>query len=1355
MLSRFSVKRPYTVIVGVVLALILGFVSLQSMTTDLLPSMNLPYAVVYTTYIGASPEEVENTVTRPVESSMATVSNIKNIQSISAENISMVILEFEQTANMDSISIEMRETLDQIAVSWDDNVGNPMIMKLNPDMMPIMIAAVDMEGLSGAELTDYIDNNILSELESIEGVASVTATGEIEESLQIILTQAKIDAANAKVREALNEKFADARQELADARDELEDGINSIEEGERQLADAQDQIKAGQQELANQIAAAKAETDTKKVELLETKLNLTNQLAELTSQLSTLRSAKTQLKELQTQYNQLRKTQSTLETTRSELAQLGTRYAEALLAVQAFQLQIEAINNNSALTDAEKAGQIAAIEGSDAYKAAQDGLALVQQQMQIIGITPDQLASQIADTELAYQQVTLALEAFDAAVTGLGYDPAKLGEYIAELDVAEQQLESGIAQINEILIQLEAGQIAITDAQVQINVGESTGNLQLYSALAETIAGKQGLAGTKAQLESGLNQLEASEEQIDDSVEDAYEQADLTNLITRTMVTQILQAQNFTMPAGYITEDNAQILVRVGDKFDTAEEMKDLILLDMGLDGMEPIRLKDLADVVFVDNSSEVYASINGNPGLMLSMEKQTGYSTGDVTERIQERFAALSEANEGLSFTTLMNQGVYIDFIVGSVVDNMLFGAVLAVIVLIFFLKSFRPTLVIAFSIPISLIVAIVLMYFSNITLNIISLSGLALGVGMLVDNSIVVIENIYRLRGEGMPVRKAAVEGAKQVTGAIVASTLTTVCVFLPIAFTEGITRQLFVDMALTIAYSLLASLVVALTVVPMMSAGVLKNDKPKENKFFDRVQNGYSRSIVWVLKHKVPVLGITILLLAGSVYGALQNGTAFIPQMESTQITVTLEMEEGSTLDETREISEQAIDKIMTLEDVETVGAMAGSGQMMGMSMGSSDTETVTMYLILNESPKLTNKDLKDKVLELTADLPCEISVDTSTMDLSALGGSGISIEVKGKELDTLQTMAADVAAMLESVEGTIEISDGMEETTTELRLIVNKEKASEYNLTVAQVFAFVSGKLSESQTSTTLVTASKDYPALVLDGEAQEFVRSDIKTLTMTATDQEGKTVDVPLAEIVDFEDAQGLTSIRRNNQERTITVSAAIDDDHNIGLVGAEVQKLLDGYQVPAGYSLKLAGENETINDAMGEMVKMLLLAVAFVYLVMVAQFQSLLSPFIIMFTLPLALTGGFLALMLTGKEVSIIAMIGFIMLTGIIVNNGIVLVDFVNQLRREGMEKKAALAEAGKTRLRPILMTALTTILGLLTMAMGMGMGADMVQPMAIVTIGGLLYGTLMTLWVVPCIYDIFQREKDMREAEI
>ena len=430
------------------------------------------------------------------------------------------------------------------------------------------------------------------------------------------------------------------------------------------------------------------------------------------------------------------------------------------------------------------------------------------------------------------------------------------------------------------------------------------------------------------------------------------------------------------------------------------------------------------------------------------------------------------------------------------------------------------------------------------------------------------------------------------------------------------------------------------------------------------------------------------------------------------------------------------------------------MVGDSSGLGALTGGGGVNSASIYLILDEENMRDMNEIKNDILSRTEDLDCEVSVQTQTMDMSALGGSGVSVSIKGKELDVLYDLANQTAAILEATEGLEAINDCMEDATPELRIVVDKAKAGLHNLTVAQVLQQVSAEIADAASATTVSTDEKDYEVYVSSELATEFTREDIHDMDIKVTNSEGKTEKIKLSEIASFEADESLPAINRISQTRYMTVTAAVSDGYNIGLLGNEIQKKLDAMEIPNGYSIKLQGENETINEAMVEMLKMLGLAVVFIYLVMVAQFQSLKSPFIVMFTIPLAFTGGFLALWIGKMEVSVIAMVGFVMLSGIIVNNGIVLVDYVNQLRESGMDKTDALAEAGRTRLRPIVMTALTTILGLAPLAAGIGMGADMAQPMAVVTIGGLIYGTILTLWIVPCVYDILNPDKKNKRAK-
>lgn len=1267
-MSRFSVKKPYTVIVGIVLVIILGIVSLSKMSTDLLPSMNMPYAIVITSYAGASPEQVERVVTEPVESAMASTSNIKNISSRSANNMSMVILEFEQTANMDSVTVEMRESLDQIKGYWPDEVGNPIIMKINPDMMPIMIAAVDVEGMDTLALSDYTNDELIAELESVEGVASVSATGTIEESIQVTLKQDKIDAINEKIVASLDEKFSDAESQMDSAKNEIESG--------------KDKLSSGQDEMAGQISDAQNQLNDKKLELFQTEADLNVKLAELQQTKSSTEAGIAALQEAQQQVQTLIGTKSQLTAAITGMQQAGQDTTELEANLAQLEAGLVAVK-----------GQMAAQEGS-----------------------------------------TLSVNASDEELTA----------YIA----------SALTQAQQGLIQINGGIVTIQTALENIAAGKTTINETLATLNESQIAGVIEMGSASAQLAGGEQKLEESQKEFENQKEEAYDSADLNNILTMDTLSGILTAQNFSMPAGYINENGVQYMVRVGDAVDSIDALKDMVLMDLGMDGVDTIHLSDVAEIEVVDDSTESYAKVDGNAGVMLSIEKQTGYSTGDVTDRVYDKIESMQKSNKDLHVSVLMDQGIYIDMIVDSVLNNMIYGAILAVIILMLFLKDIKPTLVIAVSIPISVIFAIVLMYFSGVTLNMISLSGLALGIGMLVDNSIVVIENIYRMRSEGVPARKAAVEGAKQVSGAIAASTLTTICVFAPIVFTEGITRQLFVDMGLTIAYALLASLIVALTFVPMMGSKILKKTKDIKHPWFDKFQDVYGKVLGKLLHVKPLVLLVMVALLVVSAYASVSKGTAFFPDMESTQMTVTITPPDDYEFEETCELADKVTEKIQEIEDVESIGAMAGGGNM--ISMGDSSDEQVTLYLILKENKKHSNEEIAAMVTEKTKDMDGEIAANASSMDMTSMMGEGLSIQIKGRDLDTLQSIAKDVAEIVEKVEGTAEVSDGLEETTPEFRVTVDKEKAAKYGMTVAQIYQLVYAQMENTTADATISTDIKDYDVYLESVEQSTASIDSIKNLTFTYTDKEtGDETEIPLGDVAEFEETEGLSTISRDGQQRYINVTAAIADGYNVGLVGSDVKEAIEKYECPEGYSMKMEGEDEMINESMEQLMLMLILAVAFIYLIMVAQFQSLKAPFIILFTIPLALTGGFLALFVTNNEISIIAMIGFIMLAGIIVNNGIVMVDYINQLRRAGMEKKEAIIAAGKARIRPILMTAMTTILAMSTTAFGSDMGSDMSRPMAIVTIGGMIYGTLMTLVVVPCIYDLFYSNKSMVEEEI
>lgn len=1393
MLGKFSVKKPYTVLVAVVLVIVLGVVSFMKMSTDLLPNISLPYVLIMTTYPGASPETVELAVTKPVEASMATVSNIEEISSVSSENYSMVILEFAQSTDMNAASLEIRENLDQIKSYWDDSIGNPIIIKMNPDMLPVMIAAVGGEGMTDAEVTEMTQNTVIPELESIEGVASASAAGLLEESVNVIIRQEKIDAINEQVFGYIDEEMKDAeeqieegKQEIYDGQAELADARAELEKSKQELADSQQELDDSRQELEDnrqKIADGKAEIAENKTKLEEGKTELTNkksetasQLAEAEKELLTYKADAEALKvHLTAEIAAVKMQQTAVE---NEINQQIEQIDEELKEFDDTLQTITDIDSLGEVTDSdleEKADSIAAVLGMEsslvkAMPADQINAALEVIKQELNNNLTDEDKTALLETKKAALEASLAevTSANNAMISKYEESLSDTDEKIIQLDEALTELYQGnltaAIEFANAQTTISLGELQITTAETQLEASEKqleageeqikAGQEQIDSGWEQIKEGEDQLQDSAKQLQDALQQIADSEEELEEAWENAYDQADMNGILTVDTVKSLLAAQNFSMPAGYVTEEGIDYLIRVGDKPEDIETLKKMPILNPEMEGVDIVTLEDVADVFMTDNSSEIYTNVNGEPGIMITIQKQTGYSTGDVSDKILEKFEELKTENEGLLLITLMDQGIYIDLVMDSIINNVLFGAVLAVLILILFLKDWRPTAVVACSIPISIITAIVCMYFSGVTLNVISLSGLALGVGMLVDNSIVVIENIYRLRNEGYSAKEAAIQGAGEVAGAIMASTLTTVCVFLPIVFTEGITRQLFVDMGLTIAYSLLASLLVALTVVPAMASGVLLKEKPqKESKIFGRLMKVYEKFLELALRFKPAVLLLVLVLLAASALAAFSKGTAFMPDMDSTQITISLTLPKDTVLTDTAEVTDEIIERVMAMEEVEDVGAMASSSTMSLLTGGgNSATNATTIYVSLNEDKEKDNVEIAAEINENIADLldasQAEVTIDTSSMDMSAMGGSGITVRIEGRDIDTMQSIAKEVAAIVEGVEGTTDVSDGLEESTGEMRIIIDRNKAIEHGLTVAQVYQQIQAKLADAASATTLETEIKEYSVYVKHANDMELTRNLLKSLELERTKQDGTKEKIKLSDIAAFENMESPKSINRINQTRYISVTAAIADGYNVGLVSDDVEEALKNYEMPNGYRYAMSGENETITDAMEQVYLMLLLAIIFMYLIMVAQFQSLLSPFIIMFTIPLAFTGGFIGLLISNSEVSVIALIGFVMLSGIIVNNGIVLVDYINQLRAGGMAKREAILTAGRTRIRPVMMTALTTILALSTMVFSDDMGADMSKPMSIVTIGGLIYGTLLTLVVIPCIYDLFMREK-------
>lgn len=1336
MLSKFSVKKPMTVFVCVVIIIVLGVVSFLKMTPDLLPNMDFPYAMIMITYGGQTPETVEATVTKPLEQSISTIDGVKDITSNSAENYSVLIIEFEDGTNMDTATVDLRSSLDTISDNWPDGVGTPYLIKANPSILPVAMTAVEYEGKDRKELSDYVSDELLNKLEGIDGVASVSDKGIVVEKENVVISQKKIDALNKKISAALDDQFSDAEDKLNSAKKEIDDNISKAESGSQTISSSIEQINAQQESAASQLQDAQKNAESGKTRLLSAKMQLLDQKASLTQTKQTLETAYQALLSIKTSYEELLAQKKELTDTLNTLNQISDNYVAIIK-------------------------QMAALDkDSEEYKQLEKQLEEIDEQLKPFNIKKEGLALAIESANAALSKVDSSLVQINETLAELGTDTSKLDSTLKELTDKIAVINNGIAQLDSAISGLDDKSVSVDSALATISKQQSSADFKMSSALSTPTAKQSEVQSAVTQLDSAKKEVQGSIDTLKEQKDKAKDKADMNNTVTLENVSNILTAQNFSMPAGYVTDDeNNKYMVRVGDKVENEKELKSLVLFDTKIDGIGVVTLDDVADVFLKDNSDEIYAKINGNPGIVLSFSKQSDIATSAVCDNINTTLKELSEENEGLNFTNLYSQGDYIAIVINSVLQNLLLGALLAIIILFLFLRDIKPTVIVACSIPISVVFAIVLMYFSGVTLNMISLSGLAIGVGMLVDNSVVVIENIYRLRGLGYSAIQASLNGAKQVAGAIASSTLTTICVFLPIVFVEGITRQLFVDMALTIAYSLLASLIVALTLVPAMGQRMLRKIKPQKNPENSRIIKGYEKSLRFVLRHKVCSILVVVAILGASIFGALAKGFSFMPNMSSTEVQVSAKLDDNATLEETIDTAEQ-INKVLNgYDEFETVGVITGSStSLMGLSGGSSsDTGSVTAYGVLKDEYTKKSEEICNRLSTDLEKVKGEISVSggSSTSSMSTLlGNGGIEITLYGDDIETLKKTAEDMAKQLETVEGIDETDSGVGATSPEIKVSVNKAKAAEKGLTVAQVYQQVASAVASEKTSTALTNGNgSDLDVVIVKDESKKVSPDAIGSIDITYKDSEENEKTTSLSSIADISKSETLDVITRQDQKRYLSITGTLKDGYTLTDVSNKAEKLFDDYKFPEGCSIEFAGSNKATMDAMSQLVLMLLLGVVLIYLIMVAQFQSLKSPFIIMFTIPLAFTGGFLGLLITGFDVSVVSLIGFIMLCGIIVNNGIVLVDYINRLRRDGKERVEAIVEAGKTRMRPILITALTTILGLSVMALGIGTGAEMMQPLAIVCIGGLIYATFMTLYIIPVIYDAFNK-KELRKVE-
>lgn len=1004
-LSDIAIKRPVTTTMMVLLVVLLGIIAFNMVNIDLFPNITYPAAVVITSYEGVGPEEIETMVTRPIEGAIATVTNINNLTSISSAGSSMVVAEFNWGTDMDMASMGMREKIDMIEGYLPDEVNNPIIVKFDPSLMPVMQLGV-AGNLDLVKLKNIMEDDFIPRLERLEGVAQVSLIGGQEREILVTLDQSKLN-----------------------------------------------------------------------------------------------------------NYN---------------------------------------------------------------------------------------------------------------------------------LD---------------------------------------------FSSIGNT-----------------------------------------------------LMMENLNISGGDINRGSSVLLVRLTGKFKNIDEIRNILIPTAS--GTVP--LENIAKVEDTYKKMNSISRLNGENSIGLMIQKQTDSNTVAVSNSVNSELEKIiNDIDNDLRVVPIMDQADFIKKSIGNVGRNALIGGFLAILILFLFLRNYRSTVIIATAIPVSVITTFMLIYFGNLTLNMMTLGGLALGVGMLVDNSIVVLENIYRYRIEGYNRIEAAKKGSQEVGMAIVASTLTTVVVFLPIVFMGGMAAELFQELALTVTFSLLASLVVSLTLIPVMSSKFLKvNDKEKQNLdkkgLIDGIKNKYKTTLIWSLDHRKILIVLSIIVFIGSIALFPLIGAEFIPSMDQGQFTINVEMPIGTNLEETNRVTTLIEDKVLALSEVESLLVNVGSA---GDMMGSSSSDMSSLIVLL-KSPSQRERTTTEVMEELRSEIIIpDAGISMSAADMMGagmMGGSPISIKVSGDDLAVLEEMSVKIKEQVKEVEGVREVEDSISEGRPELQIRINRSLAAQFGLRSAQIGSAVKTAISGTVATRYEISGQEIDIRVKLnsnDISSTEQIRDLLIPSPMGAR--------VPLNRIADFSVEQGPKEILRENQVRYAEVTADIFDT-NLGKVMPLIRERIEqNLNLPAGYQVEYGGEYKEMQDAFINLVYALLLAVVLVYMVMASQFESLIHPFIVMFTVPMAAIGVMFGLFITGHNFSVVSIIGVVMLAGIVVNNAIVLIDYINTLRNEGMTIREALLEAGPVRLRPILMTTLTTILALFPLALGIGEGSEVQAPMAVVVIGGLAVSTLLTLYLVPVLYSL------------
>ena len=1277
-MEKFSVKKPFTVLVAVIMVIMLGLVSVQNMQTNLLPNVNTPYLMVVTVYPGASPERVENEVSDVMESALGTISGVKNVTATSAENYSLLLMEFEDDTDMNSAVVKVSNKVDQTTSSLPSTCMTPSIIEYTLNMNAFMTVAVSREGSSVYDLSDFIKNTMTPYVQRKGGVSSVSSSGLVEQLVQVQLNQEKVDAINEKLMELIDTQLEVAHTQLEEAEAKIKAGRAEYDKQFKNFGNTVSNTVMGS--LSSEVGSA-VEVVRKQAEAL---LQSVNNLIAV-------------VKEPEVQ--------------------------QALIEVQAGLQRVLDKFNSTGMRDIDSLIEIVS-ELRDITDKLSSALQTLQNRINTETGTQGEGAADLADELQLQDSLNVIYKTLEDTIKAMDNVPGMMSEFSKALGNFTQQQMVAYMQF--------------TEAREQLNEYEK-------------------------QLSEAKTQYEAAKEK-------ALASADVTKQLDIKTLATLIYAQNFSMPAGYVKDSSGKSwLLKVGEEYDSIEDISGALLLHV--DGFGDVRLSDVADVEVIDNAEASYTRLNGERAAVLKIYKGATSSASEVSDNCLSAFQELEAQYDGLHVVVLSNQGNYITIIVKSILSSMVIGAALAIIVLALFLRDVKPTLVVGFSIPLSVLFAVVLMYFTGMDLNVMTLAGLSLGIGMLVDNSIVVIENIYRLRGRGVPAARAAVQGAKQVGMSVVASTLTSVCVFLPVVFSSSIVKSLMQPMSLCIGYCLMASLIVALTVVPAAASTVLKKAEPKQLKWFDKIQDKYAKSLEWCFRHRALPLLAAVVLLAFCGWRVFSMGVELLPTITSNEAIVTLSTTKDLSKEDSYAIAGKAVEAMLEVDHVEEVGITTDT-RVAGMDIGqlglpttitdllnaANSYGTYQVNVMLDESLSSSEIETARQALEdaLSGIEDCTAKVEISGMqELTSQLASGLSVKIYGADAETLSQLSEKVVDIVNDTEGFANATNGLGSGDATINLQIDRDKVRSYGLTVAQVYQQIAAKLTTTTTAQTPVTVDGSTMSVQISNNLDPVTKENMMDITFETTvmsaDGTTSTGTCTLADMATWDTGSAPDSITSEDQTQYVSVTADTLDGYNTTVQARVLEKKLNEFalsdEMPEGCSFSMGGESDSVNFMVNEMVQWLGLALPFVYLVMVAQFQSLLSPFIVLFTIPLAFTGGLLGMLFTGQQLTMISLMGFIVLMGTVVNNGIVFVDYANQLRLGGMERRAALIATGKTRMRPILMTTLTTVLAMLQLVFSNDMASQLMSGMAIVIICGLSYATLMTLYIVPILYDILFRK--------